>query len=149
MYQNGYKSRAANKSSTVLYYIAVKVVLISSQQRRRSGRKCMHFWAANFQGLHNRLSKPMLTWCLFFCGNSWRKYSPSLEVPSPVSREREGKVCLRVLKKKQRMLWSNCRDFWDSCDARDVPETQECLPSAPGLPCPWNGASSQRAIRKV
>lgn len=37
MYQNSYKSRAANKSSTVLYYIAVKVVLISSQQNRRSG----------------------------------------------------------------------------------------------------------------
>lgn len=114
----------------------MKVVLITSQQNRRSGtaytfeqlifKVCVTSWASScwpgafflWKFKEEALSK---FWGSFICHQ--------------IKREREDKVGLHILKQHQRPSWWNCRDFWDTRDARDVPETQECLPGGPGLPC--------------
>ena len=148
MYQNGYKSRAADKKFS-------SIILCSCEG-------CPDHWPANRRsGSVYAFEQPtfmvyLMAWAtLCWAGAFLLRKSMKEELPQvlrfllPVSREREDKLGLHILKKNQRMSWSNCRDFWDTCDAKDVPETQDCLPSGPGLPRRWNGASSVRAIKRV
>lgn len=131
------------------YYIIWLWRLSWSLASKQKVRECLRFWATHFQGLHNGLGKLVLTRCLFAVEMCEGRTLQVFGAPLPVCRKREDTVGLHMLKKNQRMSWSNCRDFWDTCDARDVPETQECLPSGSGLPCQWHRASSVRAIKRV